>query len=101
MRSRYAAYALGLLDYVLDTTAPDGPQAHADRRLWAADVEAFVRDTRFAGLEVLGSGADGDAGWVRFRAKLTQGARDASFEERSTFVRRAGRWLYLSGELRR
>lgn len=92
MRSRYAAYALGLVDYVVATTAPDGPQANPDPR----DVEAFAARTTFAGLEVLGAGSEGDAGWVRFRAILTQGARDASFVEKSAFVRRGGRWLYRS-----
>jgi SEC-C motif-containing protein len=96
MRSRYAAYALGLVDYVIDTTAPDGPRAQTDRRAWALDVLAFHASTGFDGLEILGSGSEGDGGWVRFRAILTQGARDASFEERSTFVRREGRWLYFS-----
>lgn len=96
MRSRYAAYALGLVEYVIDTTDPDGPQASRDRRAWTKDVEGFVARTRFVGLEVLGSGSDGDAGWVQFRAGLTQGGRDASFVEKSAFVRRAGRWLYHS-----
>ena len=97
MRSRYAAYALGLTDYVLETTDPQGPQARPDRRAWAADVDDFARRTRFLGLEVLGSGAEGDAGWVRFRAVLTREGRDASFTERSTFSRRDGRWRYVSG----
>jgi SEC-C motif domain protein len=98
MRSRYAAYALGLVDYVLATTDPEGPQAGPDRRAWAADVEGFIARTRFVGLEILGSGSgsDGDAGWVEFRASLMQGGRDASFVEKSAFVRRAGCWLYHS-----
>ena len=98
MRSRYAAYALGLVDYVIDTTDPEGPQAQPDRRAWTADVAAFSRGTRFVGLDVLGAGQDADAGWVRFRATLEQGGRDASFTERSAFVRRGGRWLYVSGQ---
>ncbi len=97
MRSRYAAYALGLVDYILATTAPGGPQFRPDRRQWAADVAAFSRDHAFVGLEVEEAGAEGDEGWVQFNARLTRGGRDASFRERSTFVRRDGRWLYLSG----
>jgi SEC-C motif domain protein len=96
MRSRYAAYALGLVEYIIDTTDPDGPQARADRRAWAVDVQGFIDDTTFVGLEVLGSGSDGDDGWVRFKALLKQGGRDASFTERSAFARRGGRWLYVS-----
>lgn len=97
MRSRYAAYALGLVDYVLDTTAPDGPQAKPDRATWAAEVGEFARTTKFVGLEVQGSGERDDTGWVRFRAVLTRGGRDASFAEKSAFVKKDGRWLYVSG----
>ncbi len=94
MRSRFAAYRLGLVAYVLETTDPTGPQARADGRAWARDVDAFCRRTDFQGLEVLEASAEGDAGVVRFRARLAQGGRDASFEERSAFRRVDGRWLY-------
>lgn len=103
MRSRYAAYALGLVDYVIATTAPGGPGSRADRAVWAKELEEFSRTTSFDGLEIEGTGAEGDAGWVQFRAILsTRGApgspgQDASFGERSGFVRREGRWLYASG----
>lgn len=97
MRSRYAAYALGLVEYVLATTDPRGPQAERDRAAWAASVADFSRRTRFEGLEVQDAHTSGDEGQVRFRARLTQGGRDASFTERSLFVRRDGRWLYVSG----
>ena len=97
MRSRYAAYALGLADYVIDTTAPNGPRARADRGAWANEVIDFAQRTRFVGLEIVGTGATGDEGWVHFRAILREGESDASFEERSGFVRTAGRWLYARG----
>jgi SEC-C motif domain protein len=97
MRSRYAAYALGLVDYVIDTTDPDGPRWEPDAAAWRASTEAFCRGTRFEGLRILGAGDDGDRGWVHFRAILSRGRQDVSFEERSTFVRRDGRWLYHDG----
>lgn len=97
MRSRYAAYALGLVDYVLDTTDATSPHANPDRGAWSRDVAAFASRTTFSGLELLGSGADGDEGWVKFRAVLEQAGKDASFTEHSTFVRRDGRWRYVSG----
>ncbi len=97
MRSRYAAYALGLADYVIDTTAANGPRARADREVWVAEVLEFGRRTRFVGLEILETGAKDDEGWVHFRAVLTEAGADASFTERSGFVRVGGRWLYASG----
>jgi SEC-C motif-containing protein len=102
MRSRYSAYALLLVDYVMETTAPLGPRArHSDRASWAEEIASFGRETRFAGLEIKESGEEGDRGFVHFRAVLEQGGHDASFEERSGFVKVAGRWLYASGERRR
>jgi SEC-C motif domain protein len=97
MRSRYAAYALGLADYVIDTTAASGPRARADRAVWTEEVLDFGRRTAFVGLVILGAGGEGDEGWVHFRAVLSEGGADVSFEERSGFVRTAGRWLYATG----
>jgi SEC-C motif-containing protein len=94
MRSRYAAYALGLVDYVIETTDPEGPHFVRDRATWQAQVSGFTQSTRFVGLEILGSGPD----WVRFKAILEQDGGDASFEEQSTFVQRGGKWLYRSGK---
>ena len=96
MRSRYTAYALGEVDYVLETTHPEGPVWEADRAGWAGQVEAFCRGTTFEGLVVLAAEAPaGDVGHVTFRARLSQGGRDASFSERSEFRRLDGRWLYV------
>jgi SEC-C motif-containing protein len=98
MRSRYVAYALGEWDYLMDTTHPEGPIYRADRDAWREELRSFTTNTLFERLEVLGSGEDGDRGWVAFRAHLSQGDGDASFGERSRFDRVDGRWLYHSGE---
>ncbi len=107
MRSRYSAYALGAVDYILDTTDPEGPQFRQDREAWAEEVRRFSQTTRFEKLEILSAhGANDEAndgpndtehGEVEFFAKLSRGGQDVSFTERSLFVRRAGRWLYVSG----
>ncbi len=97
MRSRFSAYALGLVDYILATTHPDGPHFKHDAAAWSAEVQAFSAGTRFRSLDILDTGSDGDTGFVDFRAGLEQGGRDASFRERSTFELREGRWLYRDG----
>lgn len=90
MRSRYAAYSLGLADYVIDTTDPEGPQWNQDRAAWQASIAAFHQGSRFTDLRILSSGEDS----VHFRAGLEQQGQDVSFEEHSRFVQRDGRWLY-------
>lgn len=98
MRSRYAAYAFGVVDYILDTTHPAGPHFRLDREAWSQEVFEFCRSTRFVGLEVLEVGLDvGGDPFVTFHAKLKQGRQDASFVERSLFRVCDGRWTYLDG----
>ena len=97
MRSRFCAYALGEVAYVIATTDPQGPQFQPNRARWEAEVEAFCAGTEFRALEVLEASEEGDEGRVTFRATLLQGGADASFAERSRFRRRQGRWLYHSG----
>ncbi len=94
MRSRYAAYALGLEDHLFRTwhprTRPDGPLA-SDALLWC-------------GLRVLrteAGGADDAVGVVEFEAdhRPAGSGKDApglrTMRETSRFERRAGRWVYV------
>jgi len=90
MRSRFAAYALGLVDYVIDTTDPSGPQWVADREAWRQSIERFSANTTFQGLRIEGHTED----TVAFHATLEQMGQDASFRENSRFVQQDGRWLY-------
>ncbi|MCB9780013.1 MAG: zinc chelation protein SecC [Alphaproteobacteria bacterium] len=106
MRSRFAAYALGDVAYIVATTDPSGPQWGADEGAWRADIERFCASTRFVGLRVEESGEEeGGEGFVVFHATLEQAGprgalQDASFGERSRFRRVDGRWRYWGGERR-
>jgi len=98
MRSRYAAYAVGAVDYILLSTHPDGPHHRADTAVWRSEVEAFCSDTTFEGLQVHGAGFEAPGlGWVEFTATLQRGDEDVSFRERSRFRPHNGRWRYLDG----
>ena len=99
MRSRYCAYALGLIDYVMDTTHPEHPQFDTDRVRWKADLQAFAKHTRFDRLKVLDCKDGEKIATVKFTAFLRQGDNDASFTEDSTFEKIDGKWLYKSGEV--
>jgi SEC-C motif-containing protein len=96
MRSRYAAYAVGDVDYIIATTDPNGPQFQADRSTWARSIAAFSAGTRFEKLEIRAVGPIVDErGEVEFFARLSRDGDDVSFVERSVFVRRDGRWMYV------
>ncbi|GMU52011.1 MAG: hypothetical protein AMXMBFR33_11570 [Candidatus Xenobia bacterium] len=81
MRSRYSAYALGNVDYLMQT------QVAQDR----AGVERFARQARFTSLEVLEAVEDE----VEFVASFTVGAERHRLHERSRFELREGRWIYV------
>ncbi|MFU8802494.1 MAG: YchJ family protein [Bradymonadaceae bacterium] len=100
MRSRFSAYALKLVQYVMDTTHPEGTQYRPNASAWRREVEKFCRATRFRDLEIISAeeGESEDEGFVTFRAELYSGRTDVSFTERSVFRRHEGAWKYHSGE---
>ena len=89
MRSRYSAYVLGLIDYLLATWHPS-----------AAPGELELSPVKWLGLEVLHAQSAGDAGVVEFVARLRDGSgRAQRMHETSRFVREGGRWYYIDGEM--
>jgi SEC-C motif-containing protein len=99
MRSRYSAYAIAAIDYLIETTDPSGPYHRDDRAVWAGEIEQFCATTRFERLtiEFTSIADDGLGGEVRFLAKLSRAGVDVSFTEHSRFSKLADRWLYHSG----
>lgn len=91
MRSRYSAYVLGLADYLLATWHPSTRPA----------TLALDPPQRWLGLEVRRHAATGaDHASVAFVARSRgPGGRAQRLQETSRFVREAGRWYYLDGEL--
>lgn len=92
MRSRYSAFVLERADYLLATW-------HASRRPAALDFDAGVR---WLGLQVRQhQQRDALHAEVEFVARRRDpGGRAMRLHERSRFVREAGRWYYVDGELR-
>lgn len=92
MRSRYSAYALGLPDYLLSTW-------HPSTRPASLDLHAHP-PLHWLGLDVKRHVADGDTAVVEFVARHRQGGgRAGRLHETSRFVREAGRWLYVDGDV--
>ncbi|MDR6677687.1 YchJ family protein [Pseudomonas oryzihabitans] len=98
MRSRYSAYVLGLIDYLVGTTAP-AQQARLDREA----LTAWSLGSRWQGLQVLEHHpAPGDPTHARvsFVARWEDGRGAHRHEERSGFVQRDGRWFFLDPTVR-
>ena len=92
MRSRYSAYATGHLDHVVRTWHP---------RTRPAGL-ALDPGTTWTGLRVLGTtggGPDAQTGTVEFEARYESVAGPGVLHELSRFERRAGRWVYVDGDV--
>ena len=94
MRSRFSAYAKGLLDYIIETTDPSGPMYHINHSEWTLELQKFCDQTRFVSLTV--QEANGE--YVTFSAKLVQDGTMYVMREKSLFTKPNERWLYHSGE---
>jgi SEC-C motif-containing protein len=81
MRARYAAYAVGELDFVFRTWHP---------RTRPDTLEPDPSLT-WTGLSIVGSGED----WVEFVAAYTRGGEAGERRERSAFELRRGDWVYV------
>ena len=88
MRSRYSAFVLGLDDWLYASWHP---------RTRPADVSSDP-GTVWTGLEIVSTaagGPDDETGEVEFVARWVGG----QMHELSRFSRRAGRWMYVDGEV--
>lgn len=91
MRSRYAAFALGLEDYLLATW-------HASTRPEALDLQTPPRP-RWLGLEVRRHVPGGASAVVEFVARFRVEGRGQRLHETSRFVCEDGRWYYVDGDI--
>lgn len=97
MRSRYAAFAGGLVPYLVHTLHPSrrGPDEHRQ-------VKRSLRRTRWTGLTILaveGGSVLESTGSVAFEATYEADGVRGVVHERSRFVRDQGVWRYLDGEV--
>ena len=90
MRSRYSAYTLGLIDYLVATTLP-AQQAALDRD----SMRAWSLGSTWLGLEVEGSELIDTHAFVTFTARWHDSDGEHRHRERSAFVQQAGRWYFI------
>lgn len=98
MRSRFAAFALGLGAYLVDTLAADHEDRALPRDALALELGRVKDQKRFLDLRIVSTSAAGDRGEVLFHARVFERGQDRSFAELSSFVREGdGAWRYARG----
>lgn len=93
MRSRYSAYVLGLIDYLVKTTLP-AQQASLDK----AAMAAWSSSSTWLGLDVQSSenlGGRPEHAFVTFSARWHDEAGQHIQHERSAFVQIDGHWYFI------
>lgn len=91
MRSRYSAFVLGHVPYLLETW-------HASTRPVSLELEAGAQ---WLGLEIKSHHMTGErTAEVEFVARFRLAGRAVRQHELSRFVRENGRWYYVDGDVR-
>lgn len=97
MRSRYTAFSLGVVDYLIDTTAPEKRNPDDEEIL-----NEQVKYTNWLGLKILATecGRTGDkSGMVEFEALFESDDQSGALREKSNFRFDNGLWLYVDGDV--
>ena len=91
MRSRYCAYALNKVDYIVATCVPS-QQALLNR----AELQSWADNTQWLGLAVLRhESLDKTHSAVEFAARFMNEEGEQVHQERSLFVKIDGRWYFV------
>lgn len=95
MRSRFSAYALGKVDYLI-ATRPEAKRGEEDR----SELIRYCKSVQCVSLKIVSKEKGGPAdetGVVTFHASLQVQGRRTLHIETSTFGREQGRWVYVDG----
>lgn len=96
MRSRYTAFTLNRVDYILETHDPD-TRDQVDEK----STRTWAEEAKWLGFEVLRTerGEAGDeSGIVEFLARYKIKGATVEHRERSHFRKLDGRWVFVDGE---
>lgn len=95
MRSRYTAFTLANVDYLLHSHAVK-TRPVKDRK----SIERWAKSVVWMGLSILhteAGGANDETGCVEFKANFLENGQPAQIHEKSLFSRENGKWVYVSG----
>ena len=95
MRSRYSAYALGHVDWIIESQSPDG-RHFVDRNA----TEQWSKRAKWHRMEIVGvqdGGADDNEGFVDFKAYYTMAGEDITHHEVASFRKEDDTWYFVDG----
>jgi len=92
MRSRYAAYVLHEIDYIMDTCLKKDT-------INRDGVTDWSEKSNWLGLNIISSTASDDAGTVVFEAVYERKGLKYVHHETATFYKKDDKWFYASGVL--
>jgi len=95
MASRYVAYSLRDIDYLIDSHDPK-TRSRIDRK----ETERWAREAEWLSLEIVRTergGPEDERGEVEFVARYRQNGVEHVHHERSDFRRDDGRWYFVDG----
>ncbi|MCX5774396.1 MAG: YchJ family protein [Fusobacteria bacterium] len=92
MRSRYSAYIVKAIDYLMNSTTPMENMENARKA-----TEDWANAATFSGLKIISceNGEEKDAdGIVEFKAFFSDKGATFTHHERGYFIHQKGKWLY-------
>lgn len=98
MKSRFCAFAVQKYEYIISTTHPKNIDFSNDTKSWSIDIMNFSKNTKFEKLEIIDFIEADNESFVTFKASLIQENLDASFTEKSRFLKVDGKWFYVDGQ---
>jgi SEC-C motif-containing protein len=96
MRSRYSAFVVGNIDYIMDTHVASG-RHELDRD----STTSWSKNSEWQGLDVLevhAGGESDDEGTVEFIARYRLQEEDQVHHELAVFRKTEGRWFFVDGK---
>ena len=98
MKSRYSAYVLKDVKYIIKTTDVNNPDYTPEFKAWQDDLLEFCNNSQFKGLKILDFIEENEISYVKFHVNVFIQGKDQSFTEKSKFVKINNAWLYHSAE---
>jgi len=98
MKSRYSAYVVKDVKYIINTTDVNNPDYTIQTESWTNDLLEFCNTSEFKNLDIIEFIDDSKESFVKFHVTLFINGKDNSFTEKSKFIKLKDKWLYVNGE---